>query len=492
MIRKFMLVAAGFLVGTFATLNISTSLSKPPEAPRYAIEDLRKLATTIELIKRVYVKPVSDDKLIADAISGMVSGLDPHSSYLDEETFKEIRIQTAGKFGGLGIEVSMDEDGFVKVISPIEGSPADLAGIRASDTIIKIDDTPVRGMKFSDAINRMRGEPKTKVTLTISRKQDDNQQILTFPLIRDVINVVGVKSKLIQPNIGYLRITQFQETTVDKMVEHLNKLQQQAPLKGLVLDLRNNPGGILEASIGVSAAFLTPGQVVVSTDGRIPEAKSVMSADPKYYMDRSADGDPLAKLDPAFKRIPIIVLVNGGSASASEIVAGALQDHRRAVIMGTKTFGKGSVQRLLPLQNDTAVKLTTALYFTPNKRSIQAEGIVPDILVKDPSASTDFTLREADLDRHIDKPVDGKAPPADAKKPDATEEKSAKPDTNVICRPVEKKEIKREPTRFGDDNDYQLQQALLFLRTAGNFDKNGRPTLKPAAQKPAPATADKK
>ena len=498
MIRKLLLVASGFFIGALVTITIPASSSKPEVTSSYAIDDLRKFATTLELIKKVYVQPVTDEKLITDAIGGMVSSLDPHSSYLDEATFKEIQIQTAGKFGGLGIEVSMDEDGFVKVISPIEGSPADLAGVKAGDVIIKIDDMSVRGMKFSDAINKMRGEPKTKVTITISRKVDTTQEILTFPIIRDIINVTSVKSKLVEPGIIYLRLTQFQETTMEMMVDQLNRLQKQGAVKGVILDLRNNPGGILEASIGVSAAFLNPDQVVVSTDGRIPDVKSEMTADPKYYLNNTNDADPIAKLDPVFKKVPIVVIVNSGSASASEIVAGALQDHRRALIIGTKTFGKGSVQRLYPLINNTAVKLTVALYFTPNKRSIQAEGIAPDIIVEDPALKTNFTIREADLQRHIDKPQNGdEKAAADTTKKENTKpanatQKAEEAETNIICRPIDKKDQKREPVRFGDPEDYQLQQAIKYLRTPGQFDKNGRPVIRPAAQKPAKEVTDKK
>jgi carboxyl-terminal processing protease len=263
-------------------------------------------------------------------------------------------------------------------------------------------------------------------------------------------------------------------------------LQKQGPVKGLILDLRNNPGGILEASIGVSAAFLQPDQVVVSTDGRVPDVKAEMTADPKYYLNTPNDTDPIAKLDPVFKRVPIVVLVNSGSASASEIVAGALQDHRRALIIGAKTFGKGSVQRLYPLINNTAVKLTVALYFTPNKRSIQAEGILPDIIVEDPSAKTDFAIREADLQRHIDKPSNG-----DDKSSDASQ-KATDTDSNITCRPVDKKDQKRDPVRFGDPDDYQLQQAIKYLRTPGQFDKSGRPVIRSTTRKPVKEVIDKK
>jgi len=493
-LKSISLVMSGFLVGTLLTIAFSASSSKTTS--RYAINEVKNFVTSFELVKKFYVKPVGDDKLMEGAISGMLAGLDPHSSYLDPETYKELGIQIAGKFGGLGIEVTMDEDGLVKVISPIEGTPADKAGIKPGDVIMKIDDVAVRGLKFTEAINKMRGKPRTKVTLTIARKVENGQEILTVPIVRDIINVVSVKSKMIEPGYGYLRINSFQETTLDSMVEQLTKLQNQTPLKGLILDLRNDPGGILETAVGVSAVFLEPGQLVVSSDGRMPEAKQELYATVDDYLSyeqkREGHADPLAKLDPVFKKIPVVVLVNGGSASASEIVAGALQDHRRALVMGTRTFGKGSVQRVIPLDEQTGIKLTVALYFTPNKRSIQAEGIVPDRIVKDP-LNPELGIREADLKDHLDHPEETtsthKKADTSAMKTDDnvgdqttadTTDKTAEAKGDIICKPVDKKN-RREPVKFGEPGDYQMQQALAALKSSSDFDKNGRPIITAAA-----------
>ena len=488
-IKSLSLMASGFLVGSLLTIAISASSSKP--VPRYAANEVTNFVTSFELIKKYYVKPVGDDKLMEGAISGMLASLDPHSSYLDPETYKELGIQIAGKFGGLGIEVTMDENGLVKVISPIEGTPADKAGIKPGDVIVKIDNVPVRGLKFTEAINKMRGKPRTKVTLTIARKIENGQEILTVPMMRDIINVVSVKSRMLEPGYGYLRINSFQETTLDSMVEHLTRLHNQTPLKGLILDLRNDPGGVLETAVGVSAAFLDKGKLVVSSDGRMPDAKQSLYATPEDYLtrerSRSGNQDPLAGLDPIFKRIPIVVLVNGGSASASEIVAGALQDHRRALVMGTRTFGKGSVQRVIPLDEHTGIKLTVALYFTPNKRSIQAEGIVPDRVVEDP-LNPEQGIREADLKDHLDHPDDSDTGKPSTDTADAVssadEDKSAE-ESDVVCKPVDKKR-RREPLKFGEDGDYQMQQALAALKSSRDFDQNGRPIVSKTSKTETP------
>lgn len=486
-LKNLSLLASGFLVGALLTIAFSASSSK--NAPRYATNEVTNFVTSFELIKKYYVKPVGDDKLMEGAISGMLSSLDPHSSYLDSETYKELGIQIAGKFGGLGIEVTMDEDGLVKVISPIEGTPADKAGIKPGDIIMKIDDTAVRGLKFTDAINKMRGKPHTKVTLTIVRKVNNKQEVLTIPLMRDIINVVSVKSRLLEPGYGYLRINSFQETTLENMVEQLTKLQSKGPLKGLILDLRNDPGGVLETAVGVSAAFLENGKLVVSSDGRMPDSKQSLYATPKDYLtqrDRNKP-DPLSKLDPSFKRIPIVVLVNGGSASASEIVAGALQDHKRALVMGTRTFGKGSVQRVIPLDDKTGLKLTVALYFTPNKRSIQAEGIVPDRIVEDPDYP-EQALREADLKDHLDQPNTAsnkkQENAAQSNAVSGNETKASRQNTaesvNSTINDQDKKN-RPKPVKFGDDGDYQMEQALKALKSRTDFDLNGRPVLESSA-----------
>jgi len=446
------LVLFGLIAGIFISLNFSAIAQKDAIAP-LPIEELRIFADVFNAIKTGYVEPVEDKKLIIQAVSGMLTGLDPHSQYLDADAFRDLQVNTHGEFGGLGIEVGM-EDGFVKVVSPIEDTPAFRAGIKAGDLIIKLDDTPVKGMTLSDAVKRMRGKPKTQITLTIARKGEVKPIIVT--LTREVIKVQSVKSKVIEPGYAYVRLTQFQEDTANKMVEHLNKLYKQGPVKGLVLDLRNDPGGLLHGAIGVSAAFLPPKALVTSTDGRVEDAKRKYLASPEDYL-RGTRVDFLKDLPAAVKTVPMVVLVNAGSASASEIVAGALQDHKRAVIMGTQTFGKGSVQTILPLANNTAIKLTTARYYTPSGRSIQAKGIEPDIIVEETAnGSSGPRLREADLERHLENDKEKEAPPA------------AKPQTKA---PVKGKPAKDEPEdeekpRFeiASKNDYQLNQALNLLK----------------------------
>ncbi|MFN6961598.1 MAG: S41 family peptidase, partial [Rhodocyclaceae bacterium] len=344
-LQQFGLVLVGLLAGVALSLNFSAIAQKGAEAP-LPVEELKSFADVFNAIKQGYVEPVEDKTLIRHAISGMLANLDPHSAYLDEEAFKELQVSTQGEFGGLGIEVGM-EDGLVKVISPIEDTPAHRAGIKAGDLIFKLDDTPVKGMTLADAVKKMRGKPNTSIRLSILRKGEPKP--LEITLVRDVIKVQSVKSKLLEPGYGYLRVTQFQEETVADLVKHFNKLYKAdaeakgSGLKGLVLDLRNDPGGLLHSAIGVAAAFLPPGSMVVSTDGRVEDARRKYSATAEDYL-RGNREDPLKKLPAGAKSVPMIVLVNAGSASASEIVAGALQDHKRAVVMGTQTFGKGSVQ----------------------------------------------------------------------------------------------------------------------------------------------------
>jgi carboxyl-terminal processing protease len=385
----------------------------------------------------------------------MLNGLDPHSAYLDAEAFKELQVGTHGEFGGLGIEVGM-EDGVVKVISPIEDTPAYHAGIKSGDFIIKLDDTLIKGMSLNDAVKRMRGKPGSKIVLTIIRK--DEPKPLEITLVRAIIKVQSVKSKLIESGYGFIRITQFQEQTGENLATALGNLvkQNQGPLKGLVLDLRNDPGGLLTGAVAVSSAFLAKDALVVYTEGRIEESKMRLTANPENYLRSRSENDYMKNVPDSIKSVPLVVLVNAGSASASEIVAGALQDHKRAVIMGVQTFGKASVQTVLPLGNNTGIKLTTARYYTPGGRSIQAKGIVPDIVVEDPaSAGRDngiFRLREADLDKHLinDKPSDAK--PANAGK-------------NTLSPPDTKEDsTKFTPTEFGSKSDYQLNQALNLLK----------------------------
>ncbi len=446
------LVLFGLIAGIFISLNFSAIAQKEAVAP-LPIEELRTFADVFNAIKTGYVEPVEDKKLITHAISGMLTGLDPHSQYLDADAFKDLQVNTHGEFGGLGIEVGM-EDGFVKVVSPIEDTPAYRAGIKAGDLIVKLDDTPVKGMTLSDAVKRMRGKPKTQITLTIARKGETKPIVVA--ITREVIKVQSVKSKLIEPGYAYVRLTQFQEDTANKLVEHLNKLYKQGPVKGLVLDLRNDPGGLLHGAIGVSAAFLPPATLITSTDGRVEDAKRKYLASPEDYL-RGTRTDFLKDLPAGVKTVPMVVLVNAGSASASEIVAGALQDHKRAVIMGTQTFGKGSVQTILPLANNTAIKLTTARYYTPSGRSIQAKGITPDIIVEE-TANGSFgpRLREADLERHLENDKDKEAPPA------------AKPQTKAPTKgkPTKDETEEEEKARFeiASKDDYQLNQALNLLK----------------------------
>ncbi|MBV5331568.1 S41 family peptidase, partial [bacterium] len=391
------LICAGLLGGILISLQFSAMAEKEARAS-LPIEELRTFAEVFNAIKQGYVEPIDDKKLITHAISGMLSNLDPHSAYLDADAYKDLQVGTQGEFGGLGIEVGM-EDGLVKVISPIEDTPADRGGGKSGDLIFKLDDTLVKGLSLSDAVKRMRGKPKTQIQLSIIRKGEARPIEIT--LTREVIKVQSVKSKLVEEGYGYLRVTSFQESTAASVVKHLNDLYKPGNLKGLVLDLRNDPGGLLNTAIGVSAAFLPQKTLVTSTDGRTPDAKHQYYALPEDYL-RGTREDYIKSLPAEARKVPMVVLINGGSASASEIVAGALQDHKRAVILGTTSFGKGSVQTVLPLPGSAAIKLTTARYFTPSGRSIQAKGIVPDIVVEESiNGASSLRLREADLEHHL-------------------------------------------------------------------------------------------
>ncbi|MES9900443.1 MAG: S41 family peptidase [Sedimenticola sp.] len=367
---------------------LSFSTRAEAQAEPLPVQELRAFAEIFGRVKQDYVEPVEDRKLLEDAIRGMLSGLDPHSSYLGKEEYKELKVGTQGEFGGLGIEVGM-EDGFIRVISPIDDTPAQRAGIQAGDLIIRLDEKPVKGMSLDEAINEMRGEPGTELNLTIIREGKEKPVKLT--IVRAIIKVASVKGRVLEEGYGYLRISHFQSRTTEDMLKRLSELKAESEegLRGMVLDLRNNPGGILSGAVSVSDAFLTDG-VIVYTQGREETSRMDFNAAP----------------DDVLEGLPIVVLVNGGSASASEIVAGALQDHKRAIIMGSKTFGKGSVQTIVPITEDTAVKLTTARYFTPNGRSIQAEGIKPDIEIENIKvAETDDAdesqVKESDLNRHL-------------------------------------------------------------------------------------------
>ena len=355
--QPWLVLLIGVLLGTSLVQIQRVSASKQAAVGVLPLEDLRAFADVFGRIKKDYVESVDDTSLLESAIEGMLSGLDPHSAYLNAESFKQLQVGTSGRFGGLGIEVGM-ENGFVKVIAPIDDTPAYRAGIVAGDLIIRLDENPVKGLTLGEAVDIMRGEPGTDILLTVVR--DGEQAPLKIKITRDVIRVQSVKTRDLEPGFGYLRITQFQSKTGDNLRERIAELQTEhgGALRGLILDLRNNPGGVLNAAVAVSDAFLEEG-LIVYTEGREPSSRLNFNA---------TDGDVL---DGA----PMVVLVNEGSASASEIVSGALQDHKRALIVGKKTFGKGSVQTILPLGNGSAVKLTTARYFTPSGRSIQAKGI---------------------------------------------------------------------------------------------------------------------
>ena len=468
-------VAIGALAGAMTTFSLQT-VARGSMAP-LPLEELQQLAAVFSMVKSDYVEPVDEKKLITDAISGMVASLDPHSQYFDKKSFKEFREGTTGRFVGVGIEISM-EDGLVKVVSPIEGSPAFRAGLKSGDLITKIDDTAVKGLSLNDAVKRMRGEPNTKVVLMILRK-DENR---SFPvtITREEIKTVSVKGRVVEPGYAWIRLTQFQERTVDDFARKLEEIHKQEPqLKGLVLDLRNDPGGLLDAAVAVSAAFLPDNVTVVSTNGQLAESKFIYKAAPEFYQRRS-NNDPIKRLNEstrgAYKQVRLVVLVNEGSASASEIVAGALQDHKRATLMGSQTFGKGSVQTVRQLGPDTALKITTARYYTPSGRSIQAKGIVPDVLLDDTAEGSPFAIlrtREADLEKHL-------ASGQGAEVKDPAREKAREEALKRLEEEAKKPVSERRPPEFGSDKDFQLQQALNQLK--------GQPVLasKTLTERPAP------
>ena len=392
-LRQSTLLLVGILLGLSLAVGHSVYALKDNQSQSLDIpfESLQAFTDVFSRVKSDYVEGVDDKKLIEDAIRGMLSGLDPHSAFMNTAEFNELKVGTTGQFGGLGIEVGM-ENGYVKVISPIDGTPASRAGLQPSDLIIQLDKTPVKGMTLNDAVKIMRGEPDTDISLTIIREGESAP--LEFTITREIIRVKSVRSRILEEGYGYVRIASFQSRTTTDLLKTITDLQKETPLKGLVLDLRNNPGGVLSGAVGVSDAFINDG-LIVYTEGRINNSSHRYTATP---------GDSL-------NGAPLIILINGGSASASEIVAGAMQDHKRAVIMGTQSFGKGSVQTIQELQNGSAVKITTARYFTPNGHSIQAKGIAPDIELKTLSVpASDKKERksysENDLSGHLTNPED--------------------------------------------------------------------------------------
>ena len=453
-------ISVGALAGALTTVSLQT-VARGSLAP-LPLEELQQLAAVFGMVKTDYVEPVDEKKLIQDAIAGMVASLDPHSQYFDKKSFKEFREGTTGRFVGVGIEISQ-EDGLVKVVSPIEGSPAYRAGLKPNDLITKIDDTVVKGLSLSEAVKKMRGEPNTKVTLTIFRK-DENR---TFPvtITREEIKTQSVKGKVMEPGYAWIRLSQFQERTVEDFVRKMDEIYKAEPnLKGLVLDLRNDPGGLLDAAVAISSAFLPENVTVVSTNGQLPESKFVYKAAPEFYQRRSG-ADPLRRLPAAIKTVPLVVLVNEGSASASEIVAGALQDHKRATVLGSQTFGKGSVQTVRPLGPDTGLKITTARYYTPSGKSIQARGIVPDVLVDETEEGNLFSAlrtREADLDKHLNS---GQGPEVKDPVREKAREEARKRAEEEARKPL----AERKVAELGSDKDFPLIQALNQLK--------GRPVL---------------
>jgi carboxyl-terminal processing protease len=448
-------ISVGVMSGALATVSLQT-MARGAMTP-LPLEELQQLAAVFGMVKSDYVEPVDDKKLVTDAIAGMVASLDPHSQYFDKKSFKEFREGTSGRFVGVGIEITQEE-GLIKVVTPIEGSPAFRAGLKTNDLITKIDDTAVKGLSMNDAVKRMRGEPNTKVTLTILRKDEGRSFPVT--ITREEIKTQSVRGKVVEPGYAWIRLSQFQERTVDDFVRKIEEVYKQEPnLKGLVLDLRNDPGGLLDAAVAISAAFLPENVKVVSTDGQLAESKAVFNASPEFYL-RRGGSDPLKRLPAALKSVPLVVLVNEGSASASEIVAGALQDHKRATVMGAQTFGKGSVQTVRPLGPDTGLKLTTARYYTPSGKSIQAKGIVPDVLVDETADGSPFAslrTREADLEKHL-----GSGQGAEEK--DAAREKAREEARKRLEEEAKKPNAEIKLPEYGTDKDFQLQQALNRLK----------------------------
>jgi len=429
----------GIIIGLATTLSLNAFALKE-DGQTLPLAQLKKFSEVYARIKKDYVEKVDDKKLITDAISGMLTGLDPHSAYLDKDAFAELREGTSGEYGGLGIEVGM-ENGFIKIIAPIDDTPAQRAGLKSGDLIIRLNDKSVKGMSMSDAVKAMRGKAGEPIDLLVIREGESKR--LKFTIVRAVIMTSSIKQRTLEAGYGYLRISSFQSKTTAGAKEALEKLKKEnngKNLKGLVLDLRDNPGGVLNGAVGISDLFLTKGKIVY-TEGRVADALMRYDATP----------------DDLLEGAPLVVLVNQGSASASEIVAGALQDHKRALILGKKTFGKGSVQTILPLDESTAVKLTTARYFTPSGRSIQAKGIKPDIVIEpldikkhDKGRDDIKPLSEADLSGHISNPNGEKDSTNTPKKSEITASKKA--------------EKKEEPKKNLAEEDYPLFEALNILK----------------------------
>ncbi len=465
--RSLSIAAAGMCAGIVLTTGLE-ALAADEDKNALPLEDIELFADVYGAIKSFYVDEVSDSKLMENAIKGMVEGLDPHSSFLDFKEFKDMQESTTGEFGGLGLEVTKDPSG-VRVVSPIDDTPAARAGVMAGDLIIKIDGKATADLSLNENVKLMRGKPKTSIVLTIARKGETKP--IVVKLVRDIIKVQSVKMKELADGLGYIRISQFQEHTAEDVAQALVKLNQKKHLKGVVLDLRNNPGGLLNAAIGVSAAFLPADSLVVSTRGRNPQEERKFTATYNDYATSSAGRDYIAGLPAVTKTVPVVVLINPASASASEIVAGALQDHKRATIMGTRSFGKGSVQTILPLRmkrdETTGVKITTARYYTPSGRTIQAKGITPDIAVDDTPEGNypSFTIRESDLAHHIEVDEENEGAGKADKKAEKKADEKAREQRELEEELQAEEEAKMPELRymFGDEKDFPLQQAQAYL-----------------------------
>jgi carboxyl-terminal processing protease len=461
--------------GTATQQGTATSFPEaqlPPEQAKL----LRQLIDVHEIIQRSYVEPVDANKLLSNAISGMVSGLDPHSAYIEKVQLKEFAEGLTGRFGGVGINIEA-EDGLIKVGTPIEGYPAFKAGLKSGDLIVRIDDTQVKGLTQEQAVRRIRGEPNTKVRLQVVRRSEG--RTFEVELVRTIIQAASVANKMIEPGYAWVQVRQFQDTTVEDFVKQVSALYKDDPkLKGMVLDLRNDPGGALDASVALAAAFLPKGTVVVSTKGQLPGTGAVYKASPDNYLRPISYGlipkyppDPLERLPAALKNVPLVVLVNEGSASASEIVAGALQDHKRATVMGAQTFGKGSVQTLICLAGNftlekcpgAAMKITTQRYYTPKDRSIQAKGIVPDVLLDETAEGNVYAVlrqREADYEKHLSS---GQG----SEKKDPEKEKALEKARDEALKRLEEeraKNTRKALPAYGSPEDFQLIQALNQLK----------------------------
>ncbi|MDA9680133.1 S41 family peptidase [Gammaproteobacteria bacterium] len=461
-----------FLLATTAILGLTlkvmaeedTPLTAKKEAnadtvilePRLPLNELRVFADAFNKISNAYVEEIDDKTLLENAIKGMLSQMDPHSSYLDKDSFDDLQESTSGNYGGLGIEIGM-EDGLLKVISPIDDTPAANAGVESGDLIIQLDGTPVKGMSLSEAIETMRGEPGSNIEILLIKADSPTPTPIT--LTRQIIKVASVRQRYLEEGFGYLRIAQFQSGTGDEVEKAIIQLKDEGDLEGLIIDLRNNPGGVLQSAVAVSDVFLDDG-LIVYTRGRMMGSETLYNA-------RTPD---------SIRGVPIVVLVNTGTASASEIVAGALQDHGRAIVMGTTTFGKGSVQTILPLTNEKAIKLTTARYYTPNGKSIQAEGIIPDIWVDrskvTPTKPNPWRIKEKDLPKHLEADSEGSKLETDVDNSDNSDN-SDNPDSIDPDSP--------KPPKYYSNNmrlathDYQLNEALTLLKGLHILDRMKKP-----------------